>query len=67
MNKEPETYEELIRYKRCVDLTKYYELSKDELDKIYNYLATYPKAVIIGNERQENDGTCNRNNCTKYG
>ena len=50
MNKEPETYEELIGYKRCVDLTKYYELSKDELDKIYNYLATYPKAVIIGNE-----------------
>ena len=23
MNKEPETYEELIRYKRCVDLTYY--------------------------------------------
>ena len=50
MNKEPETYEELIRYKRCVDLTKYYELTKEELDKIYNYLATYPKAVIVGND-----------------
>ena len=50
MNKEPETYEELIRYKRCVDLTIHYDLSKEELDKIYNYLATYPKAIIIGND-----------------
>lgn len=49
MNKEPETYEELIRYKRCVDLTKYYSLSQSELDKIYNFLSTYPKAVVIGN------------------
>ena len=25
MNFEPQTYEELIRMKRCVELTKYYE------------------------------------------
>lgn len=50
MNKEPETYEELIRYKRCVDLTSHYDLSQEELNKIYNYLATYPQAVIVGNE-----------------
>ena len=50
MNKEPETYEELIRYKRCVDLSSYYDLSKEELDRIYNYLVTYPNAVIVGNE-----------------
>lgn len=50
MNKEPETYEELIRYKRCVDLTTNYDLSKEELEKIYNYLETYPKAIIVGNE-----------------
>ena len=47
MNKEPETYEELIRYKRCVDLTSYYELSKEELDKIYNYLEKYPQVSIF--------------------
>ena len=49
MNKEPETYEELIRFKRCVDLSSYYELTKEELERIYNFLATYPKAVVIGN------------------
>ena len=38
MNKEPETYEELIRQKRCIDLTKYYELSMDDLNKIYTFL-----------------------------
>lgn len=38
MNKEPETYEELIRKKRCIDLTKYYELSQQDLEKIYDFL-----------------------------
>lgn len=28
MNFEPQTYEELIRMKRCVELTKYYELTE---------------------------------------
>ena len=50
MNKEPETYEELIRYKRCVDLIEHYDLTQEELNKIYNHLATYPKAIVIGNE-----------------
>ena len=50
MNREPETYDELIRYKRCIDLTRLYELSQSEFDKIYNHLKTYPKAIIIGNE-----------------
>ena len=36
MNKEPETYEELIRKKRCIDLTKYYQLTAEipEIEKI---------------------------------
>ena len=29
MNKEPETYEELIRYKRCIDLLHSYELTQE--------------------------------------
>ena len=48
--KNPETYEELIRFKKCVDLTKYYELSQDEIDKIYDYLSSNPEANIIGNK-----------------
>ena len=48
--KNPETYEELIRVKKCVDLTKYYELSEDEVEKIYNYLSANPDATIIGNK-----------------
>ena len=38
MNKEPETYEELIRQKRCIDLTKYYDLIKEQLEEIYDFL-----------------------------
>ena len=48
--KNPETYEELIRFKKCVDLTKYYELSQDEIDKIFNFLSSYQGANIVGNK-----------------
>ena len=41
MNKEPETYEELIRRKRCINLTKYYELTHDDLNEIYNFLESH--------------------------
>ena len=33
MKKEAETYEELIRQKRCFDLLKRYNLSEEELKK----------------------------------
>lgn len=38
MDREPLTYEELIRKKKCIDLTKYYNLTKEDLDTIYNFL-----------------------------
>ena len=41
MNKEPETYEELIRYKNCVELSSCYELTKTELNKIRSKQGTY--------------------------
>ena len=48
MNKEPETYEELIRKKRCIELTKYYSLTMEDLEKIYNYLTINPDGKIVG-------------------
>ena len=48
MKKEPETYEELIRQKRCVDLTKYYTLSEIELEEIYKFLTNNPTGLIKG-------------------
>ena len=30
MNKEPETYDELIRQKRCIDFMKYYYVTKED-------------------------------------
>ena len=48
--KNPETYEELIRFKKCVDLTKYYQLSQDEVDKIYNYLSSNPDGSVVGDK-----------------
>ena len=47
MNKEPETYEELIRMKRCIELTKYYELSEKELEQIYDFLENNKDGEVI--------------------
>ena len=46
MNFEPQTYEELIRMKRCVELTKYYEVTEEELWEIYHFLEQEPEAFI---------------------
>ena len=46
MNFEPQTYEELIRMKRCVELTKYYELTEEELEEIYRFLEQNPEASV---------------------
>ena len=48
MNFEPQTYEELIRMKRCVELTKYYELTEEELEEIYRFLEQNPEASVKG-------------------
>lgn len=51
MNFEPQTYEELIRMKRCVELTKYYEVTEEELWEIYHFLEQEPEAFIKGGDR----------------
>ena len=32
MKKEPETYEELIRMKKVIDLSNYYELNEENME-----------------------------------
>jgi len=48
MNKEPETYEELIRQRRCVDLVKYYNLTDKQLNEIYEFLKNNPTGIVKG-------------------
>ena len=48
MKEEAKTYEELIRKKRCIDITKYYELDENDLETIYNFLKENKEAVIRG-------------------
>ena len=43
---KPETYEELIRKKRCVELTKHYNITKEDLETIYNFLRDNPDGDI---------------------
>ncbi len=48
MNTQPETYEELIRQKRCVDLLKYYTIPKETLEEIYKFLSENENGYIEG-------------------
>lgn len=50
--KKVETYEELIRMKRCVDLTKYYGLEKNDLEKIYLFLEKNSFGIIKGDREK---------------
>ena len=49
---KPETYEDLIRKKRCIEITRHYEITKEDLETIYNFLKDNPNAII----------KCNSNN-----
>ena len=48
MKEEAKTYEELIRKKRCIDITKYYELDENDLETIYTFLKENPAGVVRG-------------------
>ena len=65
MNFEPQTYEELIRMKRCVELTKYYEVTEEELWEIYHFLEQEPEAFIKGG-RQNLSLIIGQNTATGY-
>ena len=48
MNREPETYEEIVLQKRCIELTKYYELSKEEVNEIFEFLCNNATGKVKG-------------------
>ena len=48
MDKEPETYQELITKKLCYELTNEYQIKKGDLDKIYYFLLKNENAVVVG-------------------
>lgn len=48
MNNEPVSYEELIRKKRCIEMTKYYYLTQDDLNTIYDFLSNNRNGEVIG-------------------
>ena len=52
MNREPETYDELIIQKKCVELTKYYNLTMEQLEEIYEFLKANKKGSVQGKTNQ---------------
>ena len=52
MNREPETYDELILQKKCIELTKYYNLTMEQLEEIYEFLKANKKGSVQGKTNQ---------------
>ena len=48
MNREPETYDELILQKKCIELTKYYNLTMEQLEEIYDFLKNNENGNLQG-------------------
>ena len=48
MKEEAKTYDDLIRKKRCVDITNYYELTEENLEIVYNFLKDNKDGSIKG-------------------
>ncbi|MBR2712352.1 MAG: hypothetical protein IKE73_01450 [Bacilli bacterium] len=51
MKEEAKSYEEIIRKKRCIELTRYYNLTEEVLEKIYNFLKENNKGLVKGNKQ----------------
>ena len=48
MNKEAETYAELIRQRNCVQVTNHYNLTSQMVDMIYSFLEKNPSGKVVG-------------------
>ena len=54
MFKEPETYNDLIRTKRCSDLAKYFDIPKEILEEIWDFLSQNPKNNVYASSNKIN-------------
>ena len=48
--KEPETYNELVRVKQCMDLATHYSLSEETLNEVYDFLTLNAANYLIANK-----------------
>lgn len=52
IDKNPKTYNELIRLKKCYTLANYYSnISEDMFEEVYNFLGESPKNAIVANRK----------------
>ena len=51
INKNPKTYNEIIRMKKCYELTKYYtNVTENMFNEIYDFLGLSPMNTVIANQ-----------------
>ena len=50
LNRNPETYNEIVHLKKMLDLAKYYSLSKEVMDEISDFILADPKNMVICDE-----------------
>ena len=48
MRKEARTYEELLRQRNCLKITKYYNIKEEQLQEIYEFLTVNKSGIVRG-------------------
>ncbi|MBR6820621.1 MAG: hypothetical protein IKM55_00155 [Bacilli bacterium] len=47
LNRNPETYNEIVHLKKMLDLAKYYQLSAEVMDEVSDFILADPKNTVV--------------------
>ena len=47
LNRNPETYNEIVHLKKMLDLAKYYQISAEVMDEISDFILASPKNTVV--------------------
>ena len=47
LNRNPETYNEIVHLRKMLDLAKYYSLSEETLDEVSDFVLADPKNTVV--------------------
>ena len=50
--KKPETYNELINHHNCLEIIRRYEVTRAEIDRIYDYMNKLDHFALVADSKQ---------------
>ena len=50
LNRNPETYNEIVHLRKMLDLAKYYAISSEVMDEMSDFILANPKNIIVADK-----------------